>query len=120
MSKLLEQLTLNPSIAPKQLAQWEICGGYGIHWESLDKERFGLGRSFLLDEKLNGNASINHATGGVTHRIPEFLVKGSRCRGRSQEVSIGLDESLVERLLDSAAGFQYPALAEVVPQFARS
>lgn len=23
---------------PQQLAQWEICGGYGIHWESLDED----------------------------------------------------------------------------------
>ncbi|PSR12786.1 hypothetical protein C8255_26110 [filamentous cyanobacterium CCP3] len=25
--------------SPKQLAQWEICGGsYGIHWETLDED----------------------------------------------------------------------------------
>lgn len=23
---------------PEQFAQWEICGGYGIHWEALDED----------------------------------------------------------------------------------
>jgi hypothetical protein len=23
---------------PEQLAQWEVCGGYGIHWDALDED----------------------------------------------------------------------------------
>ncbi|NJL54594.1 DUF2442 domain-containing protein [bacterium] len=24
--------------SPEQLAQWEICGGYGLHWKTMDAD----------------------------------------------------------------------------------